>query len=59
MKIMNLPSYATEKNFIVVTNIDDELWFYGAYDDMNKAAEAASTCEDRIVISPAIVNLSN
>ena len=59
MKIMNLPQYATEKDFIVVTNVDDELWFYGAYDTMDKAVEAVSTCEDRIIIATAIVNLSN
>ena len=41
LKINNLPKYAEDKKFIVVREIEDELWFYGAFDQPNQANECA------------------
>lgn len=41
MKIMNIPEYAAEHNWIVARPVDDEVWFYGAYNDENRARSVA------------------
>ena len=37
LKINNCPSYAYDYEFIVVREVDNEYWFYGAYEDGFKA----------------------
>lgn len=41
MKINNLPDYAKNYKFIVCSEVDNELWFYGAYNDYNRAIDIA------------------
>ena len=41
IKINNLPAYADNYKFVVARRIDGELWFWGAWNDRNKANEAA------------------
>lgn len=41
IKINNMPEYASHYEFVVVRNVDDQLWFYGAYRDGFKADEIA------------------
>lgn len=40
-KIENLPEYALEYKYIVCRIVDGKHWFYGAYNDVLKAANAA------------------
>ena len=47
--INNMPSYAADYEFIVVTKNDDELWFYGAYADGFKAEKVASDIDGIII----------
>ena len=42
MKINNVPQYASNYRYIIARRVDTELWFYGAYNDRNKANEVAS-----------------
>lgn len=49
MKINNVPKYANDYRFFVVREVDDEYWFYGAYDDRNRANNVAMQV-DGIVI---------
>ena len=39
--INNLPTYANEYKYIVARRVDEELWFWGAWNDRNKANEVA------------------
>lgn len=39
--INNLPTYANEYKYIVAQRIDNELWFWGAWNDRNKANKVA------------------
>lgn len=39
--INNLPTYAADYRYIVCRRVDGELWFYGAWNDRNKANEVA------------------
>lgn len=41
IKINNMPEYAGHYEFVVVRNVDDQLWFYGAYRDGFQADEIA------------------
>lgn len=41
MKINNIPEYAKDRKFIVCSIVEYELWFYGAYDDYDRAKTAA------------------
>ena len=41
IKINNMPEYASHYEFVVVRNVDDQLWFYGAYSDGFKAEDVA------------------
>lgn len=47
-KINNLPTYATEYRYIVARAIDGAFWFYGAYNDGEKAERAAIECGGEI-----------
>lgn len=46
--INNLPEYAKEYKFIVYIEVDDEKWFYGAYNNAEKAREVANTVDGKI-----------
>lgn len=39
--INNLPAYANEYKYIVVRRVDGEFWFWGAWNDCNRANEVA------------------
>ena len=47
--INNMPSYAYEHKFIVANVVEAKLWFFGAYDDRNRANEVAMTLGAGIV----------
>lgn len=49
IKINNMPEYANHYEFMVIRNVDDQLWFYGAYSDGFKAAEVAHEIDGLIV----------
>lgn len=40
-EIKNIPDYASEYPYIVAHEIEGELWFWGAYDDSDRANEVA------------------
>lgn len=47
MKVNNLYAYAKEKKYIVARQTDDvengsDLWFWGAWDDLRQAQDAAN-----------------
>lgn len=48
-KINNLPIYAKGYKYIVARWCDDELWFYGAWDDENKAEKAAKEVSGKVI----------
>ena len=48
-RINNVPAYAYNHRFIVCVGEIDNMWFYGAYDDFEKAANVAAQV-DGIVI---------
>lgn len=39
--IYNLPNYASQYKYFVVSRLGENLWFWGAYNDRNKANEIA------------------
>lgn len=41
MMINNLPQYASEYEYIVAREVEDELWFWGAFSDSEKAEQVA------------------
>lgn len=47
--INNLPTYANEYKYIVVRRVDGELWFWGAWNDRDKANEIASEIGGEVV----------
>jgi hypothetical protein len=49
MMINNLPAYAKEYKYIVVRKIDKELWFWGAWNNMDEASEAAIEINGMVV----------
>lgn len=50
VKINNMPDYAAEKQYVVATLVDGELWFFGAYDDYDKAQYAVQETDGRLLI---------
>ena len=50
VKINNLPDCAQGYRYIVTTIVDDELWFYGAYNDYEKARCVARETSDRMIV---------
>ena len=41
-KIKNIPMYAYEHEFVVAREVDGDMWFYGAYDSVEKAENVAN-----------------
>ena len=42
MTINNISEYASKYEYIVASNVDGELWFYGAYETESRAIDAAA-----------------
>lgn len=49
--INNMPAYATDYEFLVVRKVDNDLWFWGAYNDHDKAYDAAEEIDGFILES--------
>ena len=49
-KINNLPNYAEDYKYIVVTLVDGELWFYGAYNEYEKAECVVKETDGRLIV---------
>lgn len=42
VQVYNVPDYANDHDFMVAKYDAGRLWFYGAYDDENRALEVAN-----------------
>ena len=47
--INNVPAYAMGHSYIVARLCDDSLWFYGAWDNMEKAVEVAEAIGGAVI----------
>ena len=47
--IYNIPDYAKENKYIVFRLLDGDGFFYGAYDDLDRASHIANTIDGYIV----------
>ena len=47
--IKNLPAYANDYRYIVVRRVDGDLWFYGAWNELNRAIEVAIEIRGEVV----------
>lgn len=50
--INNLPDYATNYNYIVASVLDGDLWFYGAWDNEDKAYDVARVINGAVIKNP-------
>ena len=50
-KINNLKDYALDHKYIVARIVGDELWFWGAWDDDQRAEEVARQLGNGLVIA--------
>lgn len=41
MEIQNVPEYAKNHKYIIVRQLDNDYWFYGAYDEVEQAQKIA------------------
>lgn len=48
--IFNAPKQITHGAYMVVRNIDAELWYYGEYEDEEKAIEVARKLDNGLVL---------
>ena len=51
MKIHNMPIYAWKYTYIVYRSIDGDAWFYGAFDSVNEASQAAAEVHGYIEVT--------
>lgn len=49
MNINNLPEYANNYKYIVCRVVNGALWFWGAYNEQSRAAEAAAAVGGTVV----------
>ena len=49
MTIQNVPEYAKNYKYIVVRRVDGELYFWGAWNDRNKANKVAIEISGEVV----------
>ena len=50
--IKNLSDYAIKYNYIVASAVDGDLWFYGAWNDEDRAYEVAREIGGVVVKNP-------
>lgn len=48
--ILNVPNYAPKYQYWVVRFCDGRLWYYGGFDDENRAIEAADFVGNGMVV---------
>ena len=51
VSVYNTPDYAENHNFIVSRLVENNLWFYGAYDEIEKAREVAEEIDGLVVVN--------
>ena len=49
--VKNLPEYANEYKYIVASQIDGDLLFWGAWNNMEKAIKAAEEIGGKVVMN--------
>ena len=49
--VKNLPEYANEYKYIVASQIDGDLLFWGAWNNMKKAIKAAEKIGGKVVMN--------
>lgn len=60
MIINNIPEYAKNYTYIVARDVDDnELWFYGAYNDGVKAQQIADEIHGQVYQTKFFVDREN
>lgn len=50
--VKNLPEYAIHHTYIVASVCDSNLWFYGTWDDEDKAYEVAEVIGGVVIENP-------
>lgn len=50
--VKNLSSYAINYKYIVASDVDGDLWFYGAWNDESRAYEVAKNIRGVVVKNP-------
>jgi hypothetical protein len=50
LNVNNVSKYAKSKRFWVVREVDEEYWFYGAFDDVTEAFKSAKAIENALLI---------
>lgn len=50
LNVNNVPKYAKSKRFWVIREVDEEHWFYGAFDDVTEAFKSAKAVENALLI---------
>lgn len=50
VKVQNVASYAKDYKYIVAMSVDGELWFWGAWNDRDKANEVALELGNGVVV---------
>lgn len=48
--INNIPTYANEYKYIVARRVDGKLWFWGAWNDRDKANDVAEELGNGVVL---------
>lgn len=49
LKVNNCPA-DVENGYMVVINDNSDLWYYGLYDDFDRAKQAATETDNRFVV---------
>lgn len=52
MRVNNLPEYAKKHNYLVCREVNNELWFWGAFDDHDRAFKTAMEICGGVVVLP-------
>lgn len=48
----NMPEYAMKRRYIVARYDSGRLWFYGAWDDLERCSEVVDTLDNGIILIP-------
>lgn len=55
MRVENVPSYAYDDPFIVCRECDNELWFWGSFEDLRTACKVAQEISGQVVETASLI----
>ena len=55
MRVENVPAYAYTDKYIVARECDNELWFWGSFEDLRTACKVAQEISGQVIETASLI----